>query len=797
MSGDTTYQALERLTAMPDRADPQGDRIAGQYVYDVNFTGGNAANMTLTNVTINGETTSPTTRIITDPGNYTALDSDYTIVIERNTPETASIILLASPGTAGRTIVIKDGSGNFDTYPQTVDGNGNNIDGASTLVLATDWESVTLRWDGVKWENLSIVPGSGTVTSVAMTGDNVIFNTAVTGSPITSSGTLVPSLKTHAANLVLAGPATGSAAAPTFRALVASDLPAGIVTSVSGTTNRITSTGGATPVIDISASYVGQSSLTTLGTITTGVWNAGAVTSSGGVQGTQLTSTVATGTAPLVVASTTLVANLHAATADSASAVAVGNITGLGTGVATWLATPSSANLAAAVSDETGSGALVFGTSPTVTGISSNLYTVTGASAPTNGMYLPTTNTLGFSTNSIEAINIDASQRTQFGSYANFALASGFSPNVEILGTTANTSALGVGRFSADTSAPALRFYKGRGAVGSHTALNSNDSTMRIISYGDDGTAGIENARIESFAVGSVSTGIVPGQLNMSTNNSSGVSTTALTIDSAQLATFSAGVTANVFTGAGTGLTGTAASLTAGAVAVGGITGLGTGVSTFLATPTSGNLATALTTAGAGGIYAVPAYKVGKSYLHGVIGSGPASTNTTTQASDTVYAVQGIAFAPLTISTISLRTSSSNTSVGASVKVAVYGALSTGLPGARLGNTAVGTAITDAAVSTVFTITLDAPAVVPAGPFFIAVLCTFVTTAVRLSIYSNQVPQGVSLGSSTIANLFSATPDMGYFVAQSYATGMPSPFGSPGGTLNNIATTPVFVFTAA
>ena len=47
----------------------------------------------------------------------------------------------------------------------------------------------------------------------------------------------------------------------------------GTITSVSGTTNRITSTGGNTPVIDISASYVGQSSITTLGTIATGVWN--------------------------------------------------------------------------------------------------------------------------------------------------------------------------------------------------------------------------------------------------------------------------------------------------------------------------------------------------------------------------------------------------------------------------------------------------------------------------------------------------------------------------------------------
>jgi hypothetical protein len=41
-------------------------------------------------------------------------------------------------------------------------------------------------------------------------------------------------------------------------------------------------------------------------------------------------------------------------------------VSGLGTGVATFLATPSSANLAAAVTDETGTGALVFANSPTL-----------------------------------------------------------------------------------------------------------------------------------------------------------------------------------------------------------------------------------------------------------------------------------------------------------------------------------------------------------------------------------------------------------------------------------------------
>lgn len=45
---------------------------------------------------------------------------------------------------------------------------------------------------------------------------------------------------------------------------------------------------------------------------------------------------------------------------------AIGNVTGLATGMLAFLQTPTSANLAATVSDETGSGALVFATSPTL-----------------------------------------------------------------------------------------------------------------------------------------------------------------------------------------------------------------------------------------------------------------------------------------------------------------------------------------------------------------------------------------------------------------------------------------------
>jgi|SRR5690242_16924713 len=47
----------------------------------------------------------------------------------------------------------------------------------------------------------------------------------------------------------------------------------GSVNSVSGTSNRITSTGGTDPVIDIAGTYVGQTSITTLGTLTTASGN--------------------------------------------------------------------------------------------------------------------------------------------------------------------------------------------------------------------------------------------------------------------------------------------------------------------------------------------------------------------------------------------------------------------------------------------------------------------------------------------------------------------------------------------
>ncbi len=62
---------------------------------------------------------------------------------------------------------------------------------------------------------------SGTVTSVALTMPAIF---SVAGSPITTSGTLAVTLATEAANTVWSGPASGSAATPTFRALTFADM---------------------------------------------------------------------------------------------------------------------------------------------------------------------------------------------------------------------------------------------------------------------------------------------------------------------------------------------------------------------------------------------------------------------------------------------------------------------------------------------------------------------------------------------------------------------------------------------
>lgn len=115
-------------------------------------------------------------------------------------------------------------------------------------------DSVWRRWLEQLWRRIQTGALGGTVTSVAVT---VPTEFSVSGSPITSSGTIAITKATETANTVWAGPTTGAAAQPAFRALVAADLPAG--------TGTVTSVGLSLPtsVFDVSGSPV-----TTSGTLT-------------------------------------------------------------------------------------------------------------------------------------------------------------------------------------------------------------------------------------------------------------------------------------------------------------------------------------------------------------------------------------------------------------------------------------------------------------------------------------------------------------------------------------------------
>jgi hypothetical protein len=94
-----------------------------------------------------------------------------------------------------------------------------------------------LRGDGAWAVPPSGGGGSGTVTSVALT---VPTGFSVAGSPVTTSGTLAVTESTQSANLVKAGPSTGSPAVPGYRALVAADVPATAVTPGSYTNTNLT-----------------------------------------------------------------------------------------------------------------------------------------------------------------------------------------------------------------------------------------------------------------------------------------------------------------------------------------------------------------------------------------------------------------------------------------------------------------------------------------------------------------------------------------------------------------------------
>lgn len=166
-----------------------------------------------------------------------------------------------------------------------------------------------------------------------------------------------------------------------------------IIGSMTG--NAATATALQTPRTINGTSFDGTANITVTaaaGTLTGG-------TLANGITASSLTSF---GSSPTLV--TPLLGTPTSGVLSNCTGLPLGSITELGSGIATWWTTPSSANLAAAITDETGSGSAVFATSPTL--VTPLLGT------PTSGVL---TNTTGYLVQNIATSNISAASWTTSG----------------------------------------------------------------------------------------------------------------------------------------------------------------------------------------------------------------------------------------------------------------------------------------------------------------------------------------------------------------------------------------------
>lgn len=260
-----------------------------------------------------------------------------------------------------------------------------NLLNAGTAVItgtitASNMVANTFTGDG---SNLTNVTASG-INDNAVTTAKILDGTIV-NADISSSAAIAYSklnLTGSIANADLAGSIANNKLANSSTTLGSTTMTlGGTVTSVTGLTS-VTSTGfigaltgnasTATTAGNITAttntSLTSLANLATVGTITSGTWSASTIDVAHGGTGV----TTSTGTGNLVLSnSPTLVTPTLGTPASVTLTNATGlpiatGVSGLGTGIASFLATPTSSNLLTAITDETGTGSLVFANTPTL-----------------------------------------------------------------------------------------------------------------------------------------------------------------------------------------------------------------------------------------------------------------------------------------------------------------------------------------------------------------------------------------------------------------------------------------------